>query len=307
MISKKLSLLFVGLLSVTGYLSADFIGNTVSNAGTFQGAKQTVIAHESFINNGTISCSESAYIEAGTLAGRGLIKAPHITIFAKNFNYTGTIQCFGRGVITTQKPVNRSKFKVVGKGKIEFHVDPALELPSEKPVNDLPVWWKQTMADFKNHLTPTSSVYKVSIHITADAAAKKSKIYGDFKNAVSDIMWFMQTGARFVEKPAQELNKRLQALAWRSIQIDTQGVHCCIDRKDIKVSDFFDALDRDAHASHITFAIFILYDATQSKLANISFDQHMPLEEVIKTFFDPAIVYAYQGIQDFVYRINSVN
>lgn len=322
---KIFGLLFVGLLTTASDIHATFVCGTMVNNGLFSGTKQHIIARESYTNNGKIDLSESVQIEVGDLRGNGVIKAPKIIIFAKEFNYTGTIECSQEAVITTQKPVDQSTFKMAGAGTFKFCVEQNFVLPSEKslntgssvdpkvrsdlgldlqtrekiaPVNVLPARWKEALKDCKDDITPTSALCKVSIHVVADCASFFNKAYRDFYDVVREVSNFMKWDARFSSSPLDDLYKRLQALPLTAIENGKMsGFHSYIDYKNIPVSEITDSIDQDTAASHATFAVFILYDSAKSHLANISCDAKMPLTDVLQRFFDPTSLRCYGAIQ----------
>lgn len=93
------------------FIHAAFITATIctkkfTNSGIFHGQVAEIIAEENLVNTGTICADESIYIECGNLSGNGVIKGPKIKIYAKNFNFTGSIECDGECTIITQRAID---------------------------------------------------------------------------------------------------------------------------------------------------------------------------------------------------------
>jgi len=83
----------------------------------------------------------------GKFTGKGYLEAPIINITATKFDFTGTIKCGGKCIITVKEPFNQKMFKRLGKGEFLIKIDPSLEI-------------KQNMPDFKKYSELSDSLSK---------------------------------------------------------------------------------------------------------------------------------------------------
>ncbi len=70
---------------------------------------------------------------SGSIKGNGTLKSPHIKIKAKNFEFTGIIECTNYCNIVVKEPFNQDIFKQVGGGRFNISTDPNLEIFPESP------------------------------------------------------------------------------------------------------------------------------------------------------------------------------
>lgn len=94
-----------------------------SNGGTMKSNNLNLSIGGTLDNNGSLIGTQSAYIKCDTITGKGLISSPQITLKAKIFAYTGTIDCSGICTIITSSPVDVNLFKRTGGGQFVYVVD----------------------------------------------------------------------------------------------------------------------------------------------------------------------------------------
>ncbi|MBA2367437.1 MAG: hypothetical protein H0V82_00250 [Candidatus Protochlamydia sp.] len=107
--------LFQGLICLSN-LHAGF-----DNGGTFQSNNLNINTTD-LNNTGKMIGQNSVNIECDKFTGNGYVKGPLISIKAKEFLYTGTIECSGECLIITQKPFKHTMFKKAGPGIFKFEV-----------------------------------------------------------------------------------------------------------------------------------------------------------------------------------------
>jgi hypothetical protein len=110
------------LFSCSG-IRCNFFCKNFTQAGIFSG-KVITVAGETMVNNGKMVATEAIKIKYETsFGGSGYLEAPYIEITTKKFEFTGTIKCDGKCVITVQEPFDQSIFTKTGTGEFIVNVD----------------------------------------------------------------------------------------------------------------------------------------------------------------------------------------
>jgi hypothetical protein len=281
--------IFILLSLQTGLINCNFEikTNTFSNAGQMSGPYQNINVNEKFENNGVINGTQEVNIECGNLTGKGQIKGPKINIIARNFNFTGTIDCSKECTITTLKKIDQTKFKRTNKGKFKFFVDPKLNFESKKPepVNpiktiNLNAWWEDSIKSFDKELKPNCSICRIVVQFD-NKAQTNSKLWQDLKNHVDNIDNFIKWEAPFINNPFRKTTKTLDQLinniAFEEIQ-KSPDIICTTSLKTIKVSEIKDLKVEDSlNYSPIILCFIILFDHETQSLNNIfSYKNYSP-------------------------------
>lgn len=115
-IFNKIRALFLIALSVciNQQIFGLFTGNTINlSSGSDQLIDDEMIAKQQL----NLKCGERFY-------GQGYLKAPDISITAKKFAFTGTIECGSKCTITVAEPFDQKMFKRAGNGEFIIKIDP---------------------------------------------------------------------------------------------------------------------------------------------------------------------------------------
>jgi hypothetical protein len=129
----KLSIKTMGyLLFVFTFLCIQNVEAGFSNNGRMQSKNLNLNIGGTLDNNGELIGTESATIVCDTISGKGLLSSPQISLKAKVFAYTGTIDCAGKCTIVTASAFNEGMFKRTGGGEFVIVVDPNLGQNSPK-------------------------------------------------------------------------------------------------------------------------------------------------------------------------------
>ena len=120
----KLSFSAIGcLLFMLTFFYIQNVEAGFSNNGRMQSNHLNLSVGGTLDNNGVLIGTESATISCDTLSGKGLLQSPQISIKAKIFAYTGTIDCNGKCTIITSIPFDESMFKRTGGGEFIIVID----------------------------------------------------------------------------------------------------------------------------------------------------------------------------------------
>lgn len=114
------TLFAAALFSSKSVEALNFKNVNVEPGSTLQGKNDTYIS-ENFHNDGDVTYKESLSINCNRVTGKGIIKAPNISITAKKFDFKGTIDCSENCSITSLGTVNENAFKRVGEGKFKIN------------------------------------------------------------------------------------------------------------------------------------------------------------------------------------------
>ena len=120
---KNCFFLFVIIASVQNPVMANFGSANCDNAGTMSLTNSNFRVRETFNNTGKVIAQETNECVCGTLTGDGLFKGHIINIIAKDFQFSGVIECDGECHITTAKPFDHSICTFSGNGTVEFIID----------------------------------------------------------------------------------------------------------------------------------------------------------------------------------------
>lgn len=121
---KKISKVLLFIYTLV-FISVSFAGD-FNNSGIFESNKLYFSANR-IINDGQLIGRQSVYLESNELLGVGLIKSPFITIKAKTFNFTGTIECLSYCEIHSENSFNQYLFTKAGKGEIKIFINGILK------------------------------------------------------------------------------------------------------------------------------------------------------------------------------------
>lgn len=115
--------LISGLICLLTVFCAQHVEAGFSNSGRMQSKNLNISVGGTLDNNGELIGSETATLSCDTLSGKGLIRSPQMTIKAKIFAYTGTIDCTGKCTIISSTPFDEKIFKREGKGEYIIVID----------------------------------------------------------------------------------------------------------------------------------------------------------------------------------------
>lgn len=125
------SLFLLSGLLLLSVFSTQTVEAGLSNGGRMQSTHLQLSVGGTLDNNGELIGTETANLACDTLSGKGLIRSPQISIRAKLFAYTGTIDCNGKCTIVTSAPFNEKMFKRKGGGEFVILIDEKLGKKAE--------------------------------------------------------------------------------------------------------------------------------------------------------------------------------
>lgn len=260
-----------------------FATKVFHNNGIVSSRNQDLVVTELLDNNGKIIAQEVIYAECGKLTGNGLFKAKNIEIITKDFNFTGTIECSQDCYITTKKPVDKSKFKMAGSGKFNFNVDCKLELPSQKPINVLPSFWKNV----SNQLNRKPNVDKVCRFYLQIDMLKDNKNVKSIKSQFEKIAKFLSWEMKYSKNVKSDLANVINALPFDKIELgEIDGIDYHSDVEVFDIEQINESIDSKCKLSHATLAIFILFDSSQPEYNEILSRKDLTLKEKANLFFE---------------------
>ena len=103
--------------------------------------------------NGKLKAREKIKITCGeTFSGNGYLDAPIITITAKKFDFTGTIQCDVECVITTREKFDSTMFTRRGEGKFIINIDPNYNFVPTETIKPRKIEICEETFEFKSQL-----------------------------------------------------------------------------------------------------------------------------------------------------------
>ena len=328
MIIKKIKMFLVSgfiIIFNSGYVYPFYQSNNFSNSGQLMGLVQNIVAYEKLENNGDLIAEKSINIECGNLVGKGMIKGPNISIFAKEFNFTGTIDCSNKCVITTSKKLDQSKFKRRNKGKFIFKVEPNLVLPSKKlsqeeekfvspftvsaitPINQekkklespLPGWWEGSMKDFSEELNDNCSIYRVYLKFDVNNKKENLDIWINLCSKVDDILSYMRTPAVLCGQ--KTLYDYINDIPYEEFE-NSKDINCKVDIKVFKITDIKNKIEDKVEASQIMLSFFILFDHTQPILNEIFQVKTLTARQALNIFYEAAREIGKKDLNDIVCR-----
>lgn len=104
------------------FCSGSMAFSDIDNSGMMR-SEELKVEHKLISNTGKMIGIKTVKLVCDKLTGNGYIKAPIISILAKKFEFTGTIECSNECVIETQHDFNHKMFKQAGGGKFYFRLE----------------------------------------------------------------------------------------------------------------------------------------------------------------------------------------
>ncbi len=223
-----LGLIFVSLPSTTLFSFASYNMGTIwgfnitnnsyylKNSGTYQATNSITFNTTYLSNTGSITAGSTLNIVASeTLSGSGSFSAPNISIKAKTFSFTGSINCSLRCIIKLDEPIHLNAFSANGSGEFliidrknfqqilvklpdKYYMEEVNASMSEnKREKWYNIWTSELLQKFKNNALHLSKkdiklIYKQLTQCTEKLYLKKSYALKGLKKIADDYLSYYE-------------------------------------------------------------------------------------------------------------------